>query len=52
MSCTHKISARGGGFVQVKSVVIKMSFSKGGVTLWFAPIKFQPGGVFLVKLNL
>ena len=32
MVCTCEILAGGGPFGQVKSVVIKMSFSKGGVT--------------------
>ena len=31
-------------FSQVKSVVIKISFNKGGVTLQFAPMKFLLGG--------
>ena len=31
---------QGGLFGQVKSVVIKISLNKGGVTLQFAPIKF------------
>ena len=38
---------RGGGGVkvgQVKSVVKKIAFSKEGVALQFAPIKFWPGG--------
>ena len=36
----------GGIFGQVKSVVKKIAFSKGGVALQFAPIKFWPGGSF------
>ena len=32
MVCTCKILARGSLFGQVRSVVIKISFSKGGVT--------------------
>ena len=42
MVCTCEILAGEGGglFDQVKSVVIKNSVNKGGVTLQFAPIKF------------
>ena len=39
MICTCEILA-GGIFGQVKSVVIKISFNKGGVMLQFAPMKF------------
>ena len=54
MVCTCEILAGGGGlFGQVKYVVIKIFFSKGGVTLWCAPVKFwRGGGVFLVKSNM
>ena len=38
---TCEILAGGGGlFGQVKSVVIKISFSKGGVMWWYTPVKF------------
>ena len=33
-------------FGQVKSVVIKISFSKGGVMLQYAHMKFWLGGLF------
>ena len=36
----------GGLFGQVKSVVIEISFSKGGVMQWYAPVKFWLGGCF------
>ena len=53
MVCTCEILAgQGGLFGQVKSVVIKISFSKGDVMLWYAPVKFCPRGVFLVKSNM
>ena len=45
MKCICKILVGGGGlFGQVKSVVKKIAFSKGGVALQFAPIKFKLGG--------
>ena len=45
MVCTCEILAKGGGlFGQVKSVVIKISFNKRGVMLWFVPVKFWLGG--------
>ena len=40
----HEILTRGESFAQVKSVVIKISFSKGGVMLQYAPMKFWLGG--------
>ena len=40
MVCTYEILTVGGLFGQVKYVVIKIFFSKGGVTLWYAPVKF------------
>ena len=44
MVCTCEILVGGGGlFGQVKSVVIKISFSKGGVT---SPVNFGGGGLF------
>ena len=52
MVCTHEILTGGGGLVgQVKFVVIKIFFSRG-VTLRYAPVKFWPGEVNLVKSNL
>ena len=39
MVCTHEILTRGGLFGEVKSVVIKIFFSRG-VTLRYAPVKF------------
>ena len=39
----------GGLFGQVKYVVMKIFFSKGGVMLWYAPVKFQLGGGGQVK---
>ena len=33
-------------FGQVKYIVIKIAFSKEGVTLQYAPVKFWPGGSF------
>ena len=39
-NCTHEILAGGVKVGQVKSVVEKIAFSKGGVALQFAPIKF------------
>ena len=52
MVCTCEILARGGLFGQVKCVVIKISFNKGGVMLWFVPVKFWLGAVFLDKSDL
>ena len=48
MVCTHEILVvvvvgGGGLYGQIKSVVIKISFSKGGVTLWNASVKFWWG---------
>ena len=44
MVCTHEIlTGEGGLFGQVKSVVIKIFFSRG-VTLRYAPVKSRPGG--------
>ena len=44
MVCTCEILARGDLFGQVKYVVIKIFFSKGSVTLRYAPVKFWSGG--------
>ena len=44
MVCTCEILAgRGVFFGQVKYVVIKIAFSKGGVMLQYAPVKFWLG---------
>ena len=41
MECIREnLAGEGGLFGQVKSVVIKISFSKGGVMLQYAPMKF------------
>ena len=40
MKCIRKILVGGGLFGQVKSVVKKNAFSKGGVALQLASIKF------------
>ena len=50
MKCIHKILV-GGLFCQVKSVVEKIAFSKGGVVL-VCIHKILAGGVFLVMSNL
>ena len=45
MECISEILVKGWSlFGQVKYVVMKIFFSKGGVTLWYAPVKFQLGG--------
>ena len=40
MKCIREILVGGVKVGQVKSVVEKIAFSKGGVVLQFAPIKF------------
>ena len=46
INCTCEVLAGGVKVGQVKSVVKKIAFSKGGVALQFAPIKFWLGGSF------
>ena len=42
----------GGLFGQVKFVVKKIAFSKGGVVWPYAPMTVWSGGVFLIMSNL
>ena len=43
VSTCEILAGQGGLFGQVKYVVIKSSFSKGGVMLWYAPVNFWLG---------